>query len=147
MNPYDPNVQIKELLMMARIWIRRRADEHAEKQEALTRARAKAESEGVATPDLSKISFDMLCRIFKTNNPGCEEHTWYKKFKHQFEEIREERRAAELQERQAEEDRVEQAKVRNEARKAKLTTVIEKSKEEDNETFKEIFTPLTRHPG
>ena len=44
MNPYDPDVQIKELLMMARIWIRCRADEHAEKQEALTRAWAKAES-------------------------------------------------------------------------------------------------------
>ena len=97
MNPYDPDVQIKELLMMARIWIRRRADEHAEKQEALTRAWAKAESEGVATPELSKSSFDMLCRMFKTNTPGCEELTWYKKFKNQFQEIREERRAAELQ--------------------------------------------------
>ncbi len=122
MSPYDPNVQIKELLMMARIWIRRRADEHAEKQEALTRAWVKAENDGIATPDLSKSGFDMLCKMFKTKYPGCEEHAWYKKFKSQFEEIRVARRATE---RQAEEDRVEQAKVRNEARKAKLTTVIE----------------------
>ena len=144
MNPYDPDVQIKELLMMARIWIRRRADEHAEKQEALTRAWAKAESEGVATPDLSKSGFDMLCKKFKTQHPKCAEHAWYKKFKSLFEEIREARRATE---RQAEEDRVEQARIRNEARKAKLTNMIKESKEEESETFKEIFAPPTRHPG
>ena len=147
MDPYDPDVQVRELLMMARIWIRRRADEHAEKQEAYTRAWVTAEQSGVATAELSKSGFDMLCRKFKTNNPGCEQHAWYIKFKNQFEKIYEERRAAAIQERQAENDRIEQARIRNEERKAKLATVIEQLKEEEEETFKEIFPPLTRHPG
>ncbi len=48
MSPYDPNTSISELLMMARIWVRHRADEHAGRQESLTRACVIAENDGIA---------------------------------------------------------------------------------------------------
>ncbi len=150
MSPYDPDATIKELLIMARVWIKRRAQEHMDKQEALTRARTTAENEGIATPELSKRDFDMLCKVFKANTPGCEHPTWYKTFKQSFEVIRESRKAAERQERQAEEDRINQAKIRNDERKARLMALIEKAEEEefkDQPLLQAILTPLTYQPG
>ncbi len=115
---------------MAREWIQRRAQEHQEKQEALTRARVTAENEAIVMAELSHRDFKMVCKVFKSNTPGCETSEWYKTFKQTFEVIRENRREAERQERQAEEDRINQAKIRNDERKARLMAEIEKSKKE-----------------
>ncbi len=101
-------------------------------------------------PELSRRDFDMACKVFKSNTPGCETSAWYRTFKQSFELIREHRREAQRQERQAEEDRINQAKLRNDERKARLMAEIEKSKREE---FKErpmlqaILTPLTHQPG
>ncbi len=81
MEPYDPNASIAELLMMARAWARVKADEHAEKQESLTTAAVIAETQFRATPELSKNSFDMLCKRFKAQYANCEQQDWYIRFK------------------------------------------------------------------
>ncbi len=86
MSPYDPSTKISELLMTARIWIRHRADEHAGRQESLTRACVIAENDGIATPELSKSSDDLLCKKFKTQYQNCEQQVWYRRFKAQFEQ-------------------------------------------------------------
>ena len=144
MSPYDPSTKISELLMMARIWIRHRAGEHAGGQESLTRACVIDEKDGIATPELSKSSYDLLCKKFKAQYPKCEEQDWYKRFKAQFEAIYHDRRVAEVR---AEEERREQARIRGEARIAHLKSKVEESKEEESETFKEVFASSTRHPG
>ena len=144
MSPYDPNTGISELLMMARVWVRHRAEEHAGRQDSLTRAYVIAETEFKATPDLSKSSYEMLCKRFKAQYRNCEQEDWYRRFRAQFEAIYHDRRVAQAR---AEDERREQARIRGEARIAHLQSKVEKSKEEESETFKEVFPSSTRHPG
>ena len=143
MEPYDPNASIADLLVMARAWARIKADEHAEKQESLTTAAVIAETQFRATPELSKNSFDTLCKKFKAQYAKCEEQGWYITFKAEFNTIYHDRRVTQAK---AEEERRERARIRGEARIAHLQGKIEKSKKEESETYDEFFALPTRQP-
>ena len=105
MNPHNPDATILELLIMAREWIKRKAQEHQEKQEALLRARIAAEKEAVVMTDLSRNDFNMVLKVFKSTWTGCETSEWYIRFKQSFEQMHEQKQQVQRRERQEEEDR------------------------------------------
>ncbi len=143
MDPYNPSATIAELLMMARIWAKVKADEHAARQESFTTAAIIAETTFKPTPDLTMKSFEIICKKFKTQYKKCEEQEWFKTFKAEFNKIYHDRRVAQDI---VEQEQRERARLRGEARIAHLQSKIEKSKKEENETCDEIFAVPTRQP-
>ncbi len=98
-------------------------------------------------PDLSRNDINMVLEVFKSRWTGCETSEWYRAFKGSFEQMHEQKKQAQ---RQAEENRANQARLRGEARRARLKAELEEAKQEGYEgrpVLQEILTPLTHWPG